>query len=245
MSKTISEKLDELDVVFIRVDMAGSGDSGGIEDVTTQNSKEESVHDKSLVSAIEYWTLSVTDFMDYNNEGSQGYMEFERSQAGGTWDVMRSSFEYNVESEEQCGFNLSAEAATAFLAKHFGGEDALQQALIRLEHEGVNRVDVKYIGSGDSGGIEDMTEIEDAFIRDKIESAMDVLIESEHPGFENNEGGRGGITLVFKDGVITDASWDASNYMIDVHDYDMCVSLGQFESFIAEPMPQPATGMGL
>lgn len=71
---------------FVRIGFAGSGDSGCIDDISgaaNLGDDLETIEPKALYDKIEEWAeqyLSTTNVDWYNNEGGQGYIEFNMTQ---------------------------------------------------------------------------------------------------------------------------------------------------------------------
>lgn len=98
---------------------------------------------------------------------------------------------------------------------------AKQDLIDSMKQAGITQIVVTYTGSGDSGGIEDIThEPEQTPLSDGLHEAAcafgDAVIDANHCGFENDTGGGGTITIDAEQG---SAVLEAYDYVEETHEH--------------------------
>lgn len=185
----------------------GSGDSGGVEDIQVAGHKNEVMTDLSDLypKAQEIADRLISNYGNEgweNNEGGSGDIHLEFDKKGNVVSGTYSHANYFEETNE-----FTVEPMTDKEVKDFIKDDEDVYNFLKNMGE-ITPLTVKghYLGSGDSGDVEDIsfflpngTEVtvkENAI----IEGFRDLFREQteRHSGYEINEGGGGVITMKFR-----------------------------------------------
>ena len=101
--------------------------------------------------------------------------------------------------------------------KHLRAKSLIVNA---MKQAGISTAVIEYSGSGDSGNVDDVTftpevdarvtiEDEDVSLNEAVRDFANELIDSEHSGYENDDGGSGTITINAETNLVT---WEHLDY---------------------------------
>jgi hypothetical protein len=200
----LREILEQNGITEIIASFSGSGDSGGIDEVDINT---DGTLSKETEKAIE---KAITDFASSeiykamghyeNNEGGGGTLTFKLDDDQWKSEIDAHYFYESSEINQDSDISLDNEQLQAI-------ENLLGDHL-----KEVDKIRIQYYGSGDSGGIEDIS-FEQNMSNLKMDETLgsaaselsvffDEIIDDYHPGFELDTGGSGDFTITLTNGKI-------------------------------------------
>jgi hypothetical protein len=214
---TLKEILEQNKITEITVYFSGSGDSGGIDEIEISAdgalSKEVKKAIENEMSNFAYDEMSKAMGGFEINEGGGGKLtlKFDDNQ----W-ISEINGYYNYEESEidqDLDIPLDDSQRSAI-------EDLLGEHLMDID-----KISIEYYGSGDSGGIENVSFSkdyknleEDETLRkatNELTNFFENLVDEYHPGFEINNGGEGLFNVTLSEGKISNVHLTSSYYTLN------------------------------